>query len=148
MPKLFIVATTFWPIFPLFPTPTTTSFPPEQMDEVIALTEFASPSWATGLETYRPSSCVRASRSVLMTCIAVANASLLLVSSMGPPASDIAADERGDVGVRGSWYIAGEATSDSSIMNVEVGGEPLFVARTGSGISIALGRLSLGISKT
>lgn len=121
MPKLFIVATTFWPIFPLFPTPTTTSFPPEPIDVVIALTALESPSWAVSLDSYRPSSCVRASRSVLITCSAVANASLLQISSIGPPASDIAADESGDVGVSGSWYMAGETILDSPMMNRDSG---------------------------
>lgn len=117
MPKLFIVATTFWPILPLFPTPTTTNFPPEQIDVVMTLTELASPAWAISSDAYRPSSCVRASRSVPITDNAVANASLPLISSMGPPASDIAAGESGDVGVRGSWYMAVEANLDSPIMS-------------------------------
>lgn len=117
MPKLFIVATTFWPIFPLFPTPTTTSFPPELIDVEIASTELTSASWAIPSDSYRPSSCVRAFRSVLITCRAVANASLLLISSMDPPASDIAADERGDVGVNGSWNMAVEANPDPPITN-------------------------------
>ena len=121
MPKLFIVATTFWPILPLFPTPTITSFPPEQIDAVIAFTELASPSWATLLVSYSFSSPDRASRSVLITCSAVANASLLQNSSMDFPASDRAAGDSGEVGVRGSWYSADEVIFESHIMNGDLG---------------------------
>ena len=140
MPKLFMVATAFWPILPLFPTPTTTSFPPELMDVEIASTELANPSWAITSDSYRLSSCVKASRSVLITCRAVANASLLPVSSMDPPASDIAADESGDVGVGGNWNMAVESISDSPMMN-GTWGISFLVMQMGTGNSQALERL-------
>ena len=40
---------------------------------------------------------------------------------MGPPASDIAADESGDVGVKGRWYIAAESIFVSSIVDGRLG---------------------------
>ena len=74
-----------------------------------------------------------------MTCSAVAKASLLLISSIGPPASDIAADESGDVGVRGSWYMAAEAISDSPIMKGDLGGFDLCDGEWGLRLGLGLG---------
>lgn len=45
------------------------------------------------------------------------NASLLSMSPLDPPASDIHAGESGGVGEKGSWYIAVEAILDSPFMS-------------------------------
>ena len=103
IPKLFMVATTFLPIFPLFPTPLTTIFPPQLTDLEITLTALLRPSWATLSVSYKSSRAVKASRSVLITCNTVDKAHVLLGSSSGVPTSDISVDEADDVGVRGLW---------------------------------------------
>lgn len=136
MPKLFIVATTFSAILPLFPTPTTTSFPPEETDVEMAFTELANPSRAISSDSYKLARPVRASLSVLITCSAVTNASLLFISAIGPPASDTDARESGDVGVRGSWYMAVEAILGSPMIGDLKKG--FCVMSTGTGDSQAI----------
>lgn len=109
IPKLFMVATTFLPILPLFPTPLTTIFPPQLTDLEITLTALLRPCWATWSVSYKSSRAVKASRSVLITCNAVDKAHVLLGSSSGVPPSDISVDEADDVGVKGLWNIVFKA---------------------------------------
>lgn len=106
-----MVATTFLQILPLFPTPITTSFPLDLTDFEIALTAFASPSWAILSVSYKSSRAVRASLSVLMTCKAVFKAPWFVAFSTDP-ASDIAVDEFDDAGVNGRWNIEVLAITD------------------------------------
>lgn len=67
MPRLFMVASILRPIFPLFPTPQTTSFPPSRTLCEICSTARASSCCASGSVWYRRSRYASAARSVDMT---------------------------------------------------------------------------------
>lgn len=71
IPRLFIVATIFWPILPLFPTPLTMSLFPRQTVLAMELTADDMAALAVTFAEYRFSIFSRAFRSDAMTWIAV-----------------------------------------------------------------------------
>ena len=86
IPKLLHVATSLAPIFPLLPTPQTTSLPCSLQVRAMTVTAVARLVLEKASFWYRFSRCARAARSVEMTCSAsliVEASGVGIVSSLG-----------------------------------------------------------------